>query len=71
MKEKATEIMADRIGQIAQASNVKELENFEYFAHGAADAMWELGIFNQPEHTGNYDAIVAAGKKRLEELKCR
>ena len=69
MKEKAMEIIEDRIGQIAQASNVKELENYVYFAHGAANAMWEVGIFTQPEHTSNYDAIVAAGKKRMEELR--
>ena len=69
MKEKAMEIIEDRIGQITQSTNAMELGNYVYFAHGAANAMWELGIFTQVEHTGNYDAIVAAGKKRMEELR--
>ena len=69
MKEKAMEIIEDRIRQIAQATSDEELENYVYFAHGAANAMWEVGIFTHPEHTSNYDAIVAAGKKRLEELR--
>lgn len=67
-KEKAMEIIAERIEQVAQATNIKEVQNYEYFAHGAANAMWELGIFTQAEHTENYDSIVSAAKVRLEEM---
>ena len=66
MKEKAMEIIQSRIQQVADATNKDELTNFEYFAHGAANAMWELGIFTQAEHTANFDRIVAVVRKKLK-----
>lgn len=68
-KEKALNIINERIEQITQATNIKELTQFEYFAHGSAITMWELGVFTQAEHTTNYNKIVATVKKRMEELK--
>ena len=67
-KDKARQIIRERIEQVTQATNTKELENFEYFAHGAANAMWELDIFTQAEHTANYNNITAAARKRMEEF---
>ena len=48
------------------ATNKDELTNFEYFAHGAANAMWELGIFTQAEHTANFDRIAAVTEQKLK-----
>jgi len=67
-KKKAQQIIKERIGQITQATNIKEVQNYEYFAHGAANAMWELDIFTQAEHTENYDNITAVAKKRMGEF---
>ena len=67
-KEKALEIINERVNQISQATNMKELINFEYFAHGSAVTMWDLGIFTQTEHTKNYDKIRAITNKKGEEL---
>ncbi len=66
MKEKAMEIIQSRIQQVADATNKDELTNFEYFAHGAAKTLWELGIFTQAEHTENFDRIVAVVRKKLK-----
>jgi hypothetical protein len=66
MKEKAMEIIQSRIQQVADATNKDELTNFEYFAHGAANAMWELGIFTQAEHTENFDRIAAVTEQKLK-----
>ena len=65
-KDAALRIIHDRVEQVRHSTNAEELANFEYFAHGAAVAMWELGIFTKDEHTENYDKIVsvAADKKR-------
>lgn len=69
MKEKAAQIIAERIKQVSQATNLKELTNFEYFAHGSAATMWKLGIFTQEEHTNNYESINLAVKERQAYLK--
>jgi len=68
-KIQAMEIIEERINQVAQATNTKELAQFENFAHGSEVTMWELGILTQAEHAVNYDSIVSAVEKRMEEIK--
>lgn len=63
-KEKAIQIINDRINQMKNATNNNELECYEYFAHGSAVTLWEMGIFNKQEHTENYNRIVNAAKNK-------